>query len=380
VFCSESRGLGHLKRLSSIARELAERHAVLVVTSDSISGDFIRAPVEYVRLPPLVTSDRRSAQNWDQGVFMEGQLDIVLSLRTELLATTFKTYRPHAMITDFFATGRGSELLPHLRYSTEPCLNYLVLRGVLGSDIYAGSRVFSPQAIRMLSRYYQRLLVACDARIFQAAEYQLPEDITRKSINVGYVYTPIDDDLRLAARAARKVRSGTPWVVCAAGSGLSSERLIERCYQLAMLRNDCKFTLVLGPKSRLKLAEGLSLPPHITVRRYEPELEVLLASCDIAIIHGGYNSLLESVYGGASVIVVPNEAEEEQFEHARRLAGIADVCLTDLAGLEQCLESCLARQPLALRGSPPMLDVDGARRIAALVNQDFDSANGREQA
>lgn len=372
AFCSESRGLGHLKRLSVIARRLAEQHSVLVVTSDHGAGELIQPPVEYMRIPPLATSNPNSAEHWDRPVFLDGQLK-VLPLRTELVAAAFRTYRPHVMITDFFPVGRGGELLPHLQNPVERCLNYLVLRGVLGSESYTCSLLFSPPTLRVLSRHYERVFVACDNRVFSASEYNFPDHISRKITNVGYVYTPPDDDLRAVARASRKGQGDTPWIVCAAGSGLSSERLIERCYQLALLREDCKFTIVLGPRSRLKLAEAAARCPHVQLRTYEPQLSVLLSSCDIAIIHGGYNSLLESVYGGAAVIVVPYEAEEEQLEHAKRLSTRSDVRLTSLSDLEVTLDSCIVKHRMQSRACPPNLDVGGADKIAALINHDMES-------
>jgi predicted glycosyltransferase len=370
LFCTESRGLGHLKRLSRIAKRLAEKHSVLVVASGSHIAEFITPPVEYIRIPPLDTSDMSRSIHWDRGAFMQGHLDSVLKLRTDLIEVTFANFKPHAMITDLFAQGRGCELLPHLRSSNGNCLNYLVLRGVIGNASYSTMRVFSPQALTVLSSHYQRLFVACDARVLSTAEYGLPSDVANKSRNVGYVYTPIHAGLRMATRRA-KLHEGQTWIVCAAGSGLSSERLIEHCYKLALKRPDCKFTIVLGPHSRLELDQVVAVPAHINLLTYERHLDVVLGSCDIAIIHGGYNSLLESVCGGASVIVVPNENEDEQNEHAKRLSELADVRLADLDTLEPILSTTICRRSLKSRREQPDLDISGADEIFTLINQDL---------
>ena len=226
IFCSESRGLGHLRRPAQIADALATTHAVLVVTSDLLAGGFLKPPVEFVRLPPLESSDPTRMEHWDRGVFLEGLVDWALLLRTELLAATFRRFCPHAMITDFFANGRGGELLPHLQGSAGKCLNYLVLRGVLGDQAYARERIFSPQARRALALFYKKIFVACDARVLQPREYGLAPELETKCSSVGYVHTPADEKMRAAVRRREGVKSGQLWVVCSAGSRLSSEGLM----------------------------------------------------------------------------------------------------------------------------------------------------------
>jgi predicted glycosyltransferase len=371
IFCAESRGLGHLKRLSGVARRLAEWHSVLFITSERLGGDFLVPPVEYIRLPPLHTSHASSAGQWDRATFLAGGLDGVLQLRTELLRQTFKIYCPHAMITDMFALGRGCELLPHLKESGESCLNYLILRGVLGDERYTRTRVFSPQAVLVLRRHYKRLLVACDRRVFNAAEYGLPSDITAKTENVGYVINQGGLGIRDSVRRSRSVGPEQIWVVCAAGGGLSSEHLLERCLQVALQKSNCRFTIVLGPHSRLALDRSVHLPAHVEIVSHELNLSNLFASCDIAVIHGGYNSLLESACSGVSVLVVPNDGEEEQEKHAGRLSSIADVRVSSLDKLDSDIEQVLRKKAASTARPIPILDTGGADKVCSLIRGDL---------
>ena len=370
IFCAESRGLGHLRRLSVIARSLAQLHSVLIVTSERLAGDFIIPPVEYVRLPPLDTSHPARVRHWDRTTFLD-QLDTVQQLRTELLSRVFEIFRPDAMITDMFALGRGCELLPHLQSLESRCLNYLVLRGVLGDERYIRSRVFSSQSIQVLRRHYKRLLIACDQRVMEAVDYGLPDDLIEKAENVGYVFEPADLPDRDTIRHARSVKPGEVWVVCAAGSGLSSEHLIEHCFEAARHHPHCRFTLVLGPHSRLTLDRSVPIPSHIEIVKHQHQLNLLLGSCDIAVIHGGYNSLLESVCSGASVLVVPNEGEAEQEQHARRLSAIADVRLSSIDTLGFDLERTLKERNHTTARPIPILDKGGADKICSILSDDL---------
>ena len=143
------------------------------------------------------------------------------------------------------------------------------------------------------------------------------------------------------------------------------------CYEIALEREDCRFTIVLGPNSRLREGAQRAVPRHITLCSYVPRLELLLASCDIAIVHGGYNSLIESVYGGATVIVVANQTEEEQREHAKRLSALADVRVADLGNLRHILAGAISNHMIRPLASPIALDIGGAARISASIREDL---------
>lgn len=370
IFCADSRGLGHLTRLAHCATRLAEQHSVLIITSSEILPRVVRPPIEYVRIPPLDTSDVRSSLQLGRGVFMRG-LDRVVELRTKLIKDVFETFSPHAMITDFFALGRGCELLPHLRSSGVLRMNYLILRGVVGGARYCRDRVFSPASIKAIADFYDRIFIACDARVHDAGGYHFSPYIAGKCINVGYVTTPDALPDRAAVRKERGLRDNDTWIVCSAGSGLSSEQMIERCYEVACQMPGYRFTIVTGLRSRLVLKHANQKPDNITLTNYEAGTSDMLASCDIAICHGGYNSMIEGIRGGASVIVVPNAAEDEQREHAKRLSVVANVRLVSCEGLTNALDEVIAKLASKPRKIHPELDVAGADVIAALIGKDM---------
>jgi hypothetical protein len=77
------------------------------------------------------------------------------------------------------------------------------------------------------------------------------------------------------------------------------------------------------------------------------------------------------MYGGATVVVVPNDGETEQMEHARRLAALADVRLTTAETLEGMVAEVLLGRTKKSMTPLVQIDLDGARRISDQVSRDL---------
>lgn len=69
-------------------------------------------------------------------------------------------------------------------------------------------------------------------------------------------------------------------------------------------------------------------PANVHVERYIPQ-SLLLPKCDLAVMHGGYNSVMSAVYAGLPVIVMPLAADQPMNARACARLGMGQVLDVD---------------------------------------------------
>lgn len=133
IYSQDGTGLGHLRRSLNIARALIEREpdcSVLVV-GDSPAIPFF-APfrgLDFLKLPTVVKTGSAEWRN--------GSLTLLvaetLRLRSRLIADTFTSFRPDAVLVDHLPVGARGELKAMLERAARPPrpLLFLGLRDVI---------------------------------------------------------------------------------------------------------------------------------------------------------------------------------------------------------------------------------------------------------
>ena len=234
------------------------------------------------------------------------------------------------------------------------------------------------RAERALASRYDKIFVACDARICDVVrEYQLHDLIAKKLAYVGYVSEAVSEEAIESARHERGIPAGRKWIVCSAGGGTLGESLIKECVRVSKQMSDCFFDIVVGPRSSLRWEYKTSEvfgDGRVRMHRECQHLPMLHAACDVAVISGGYNSLVEAMEGRAAIIVVPTQvqANDEQCLHAGRLAKHVPVRLVQ--GIQDVSEAVTAavnepvRRKSAARDS---ISFDGAETIRKILFQDL---------
>lgn len=383
IFTHDGRGLGHLRRLSLIAKSLQRECAVLIVTGHRSGSWMIPEECEFVHLPSLDSLDFRRSRHWGRQPFWaDGELK-GRSLRKALLEAVFDVFQPHAMILDYLPMGQEGEMFEFiLQKRAEHC--YFILRGVLGDGRALNEQILNAKGRRLLSEFYKRIFVAADARIIDVVEeYALPREIAEKVVYAGYVVDCGLPELRHAMRKERGIPSTAQWVVCSAGGGKYGEDLIENCYDLIDLFPETYFDVVLGPRSRLALAGTKWIDfPRVRILKEDSALATIHAACDVLISRGGYNSMLEGLVGGTSVIAVPIPGDSEQYPHAMRLSKYCAVeVVTDLFQLPVQLEKAL--EAGRSNGTPSclkdLLNINGASVIKEHIMRDLTPASQMPQ-
>jgi predicted glycosyltransferase len=344
IFTHDGRGLGHLRRLGRLGKLLQQHASVLFITGHREASWLVPPECEFIHLPNLDSLDPRRSRQWGRRPFLHDGLSIGRRLRRDIISSTIRQFRPHAIILDYLPLGMDEEMREFLGDLPE-CRKYFIARGILGSPDQVYRDVLTPSAMGALRDVYHAILVMSDSKIIDMTkEYSLDPAISDKIAYVGYAAERVNQTAIDGIRSKRKLPQDAKWVVCTAGGGKEGEALIQRCWEIAQIFPECCFDIVIGSRSRLLVeaeawADGQRIHLVPTETR---ELPLMHASADIVITRGGYNSLMEACMGSARIIVAPIMTDYEQVNHAKRLSPFRDIRVVESLGdLDIALEEYL---------------------------------------
>ncbi|GMT99605.1 glycosyltransferase [Corallococcus caeni] len=371
-------GVGHLRRLSSIARQLQGRFSCLVVTGHRAAAHwFVPEECEYVHLPSWDSLLEAKARYWGREPFVAFDKRRAIRLRREILRGVVRGFQPDAIFVDHLPLGAEEELSTILKNTR--CRKYFVTRGVLNETEDLRRLILGSKAHHYLMTQYDRIFVAADSKVVDfARQYNLPPELRAKTLHTGYVAQGISPELIARARADRGLGDDDVWVVASAGGGQMGERLIAGCLELASKFKNVAFDIVMGPRSKLTWPD-----PHRTVivrerlhlHKEAAHMPYLNASADLVISSGGYNTLQEALQGKANILCFPyrTDLRDEQYQHAVRLQRFVNlkvsVDLSELEGLFARALRELGRHRRADRRDE--LDRAGAANIERIVLADL---------
>ncbi len=296
LYAHDGMGMGHLRRVSRIADTLSANFSTLVLSGMRESAWIVPASSGLVKLPDWDGLSRTRAERLGRQPWVDLKPDETLAFRSRAIFDAARLYRPDALIVDYLPMGQRRELQPLLE--TLPCPRYLVHRGIADAS---DSFCLRGEATREIAAHYDRILVASDKRLGDIA---VADDYCAEAraimSYVGFVTAPPEPP-----------GSGPdPYVVCSAGGGFKAERTMLACLAIARRHPSIPFRIVLGPRSRLKTAD-VDAPPSCDVRQHREDLADLHRDAAVVVTTGGYNSVLEAAFGGAMVIVHPNQSGDD---------------------------------------------------------------------
>jgi predicted glycosyltransferase len=376
-------GVGHLRRLATIAKALQGPVGCLVVTGHRAAAAwFVPDECEYIHLPSWDSLLESKATYWGRRPFVVVDPGEAIQLRKRILNGVVDAFVPDAIFVDHLPLGAHEELADIL--SDTPCLKYLVTRGVLNETENLRKLILGGRASQYLKTHYSRILVASDSRVFDfVRRYNVSAEIRAKAVQTGYVIEHVHDDVIKRTRERRGLRDGDIWVVASAGGGQMGEPLIQGCLELAGVHQDIAFDIVRGPRSGLAWDAGDSVRVvgnDVRFHKESDQMPYLHAAADLVISTGGYNSLLEALQGNARILCFPYRLDprDEQYQHASSLRKFVDLEVSaDLWRLRELFEAALARirsgRSCDRRGE---LDFDGAAFIRRIVLEDLGIGSG----
>lgn len=370
IYVQHLLGIGHLKRAALLARAFAEQGLVVTLASGGPPAPAI-APllsvrgVRLVQLPPASTADLSFKVLLD-----EGGRPVDEAWKRRRCAALLEAWRaaaPRVLVLELFPFGRRQmrfELLPLLGAAhaapRPPCI-VCSLRDILGGQ---RSRERHEETLGLVERFFDHVLVHGDPGVI-SLERTFP-DAPRMAARIEYTGYVVDS-------APPESDAGKGEVIVSAGGGAVGARLLDAALQarpLCTLR-ERGWRMLAGNNMPEEDFRRLAVRSSgVALERSRADFTTLLANCALSISQAGYNSLLETVQARARAVVVPFAGghETEQALRARCFAerGLLEV-LEETALSPPALAAAIDRAVRRPRPAPDAIDLDGARKSAALV-------------
>jgi predicted glycosyltransferase len=330
IYTQDGRGLGHLRRASSLAAEFLRREpgGWVLTISDSPMGTLLHGLPnhDYLKLPSIV----KAGQGDWHPLALPLEFAEVRQLRFRLILEAATAFRPDVLLVDHMPHGAMGELIPSLEALRDgPTRIVLGLRDIIDAPNVVQDRWRTEGAFDALSRYYHQVLVYGSCDVFDLPrQYGWPDELAELVTYCGYVCTSDapDDPRRVRARRLANVPRGK-MIVAMAGGGLDSydlmSTLLDALPDIFAIQPGA-LELVTGPfmpdqqRKELKVqAEGLPVRLRTMVRN--PLSYV--AAADLVVGMAGYNTTTEVLRMGTPALLVPRRGpSSEQRMRARRFA------------------------------------------------------------
>ncbi|MGH6891960.1 MAG: glycosyltransferase family protein [Dongiaceae bacterium] len=360
-------GIGHLRRAATIARALVEAGGEVdfVLGGAPVSGIAPKG-ARVVQLPPAVASDAQFTDLLDQhGDKVD---EAWKARRQQALLAAFDETRPDIVLLEMYPFGRRQfrfELLPLLKRVAESRPKPLVAVSVRDILVDKGRMDRAREAADIVKNHVDKVLVHGDPRLTRfELTFPLAGEIADRLVYTGFVV-----EQQVTAGPAADRDEGE--VLVSAGGGAVGFPLLSAAIRAKRLtrHRQRRWRIVTG--ANLPAAERRELDklaggdPGIAIEGFRPDFGALLATCQLSVSQGGYNTIMELIAARCPSVVVPfaEGGESEQTLRARMLVEREVLSMVDpdflTAGtLAAAIDA--ARPPAALD-----LNLDGARQSAA---------------
>jgi predicted glycosyltransferase len=377
LYSHDGQGLGHARRHLAIARGIVEADptaSVLIATGiEELPKPGLPPNVEVLKLPSL----RKMANGRYESRRLLLAPRETRALRSSLLLTAVKSFRPHVVLADKHPFGASGEFRHALaaarRMGARAALG---LRDIL-DDPATVRREWRPHGLPYaIADHYDEVLIYGERDVFDAAmEYDFPPSLASRSHYCGYVINP-------PPRLDRPRRE-RPLVLATAGAGEDGFHILATFLQ-ASVDAPWQALAVSGPhcppEHSSRLAE-LAAAANAEWHTFVPALESRIASADAVVCMGGYNTIGETLASGVPTVCIPRVVpRREQLIRARAFEklGLLRVITPDALTPER-LRAGLAEALLSTPNTAA-LDFSGAshsaQRLLALADAAIAQMNG----
>ena len=359
-YCQHSVGLGHLARSYVLCAALRERFRVVLLCSGP-PPDALRPPagVQVVTLPPLGVGPDGAFASLDPAF----TLDEAWAARRARMLATLRAVQPALLIVELFPFGRARfrrELVPLLDAAAAiGAVRICSLRDILVTR-RADQRRHDERAAELANAHLDAVLVHSDPSFARLEETFAPR--TRLRVPVHYTGFVVEQNGRPRPRGAH--------VVVSAGGGRVGEPLLSTAARAQPLTG-MPMRLIGGPLLPAQAWRRIAAiaPPGVELRRSVQDLGAELSGARASVSQGGYNTALEVVRSGIPALIVPYATgeEDEQTRRARRLEHRGAVRVLHADQLAPAPLAAEIRRLAGFRPQPAGVDLGGAARSAALL-------------
>ncbi|GJM43779.1 MAG: glycosyl transferase [Gemmatimonadota bacterium] len=321
LYSHDTVGLGHIRRITAVARSIADRDpdCSILILSGSPLADAHSLPqnVDIIKLPAVrkVLNSRYEARRL--GI----SRDSVLALRAGLIQSTVQEFKPELFIVDKVPMGVHGELRAALDTALGiGCRVVLSLRDILDAPDEVARNWKSENAWEAIRKYYDRVLIWGSPEVFDAVrEYDFPADIAAKAEYCGYIAAGEGDEQPALRRPGKRLALAT------VGGGEDGFQLLHTFVRsLQHTRTRFASVVLMGPdlaeehRRELRRLVTTCENPVFAVD-FTRHVDRLLEAADVVVTMGGYNTLCEVLSRGRRAIVVPRvHPRREQLLRAER--------------------------------------------------------------
>ena len=360
-------GIGHLKRAAAVARALVEAGASvdMVLGGAPVSG-IAPAGARVVQLPPAIASDAQFTNLLDD---TGNKVDESWKARRkQTLLAAFEEAKPDIVLLEMYPFGRRQfrfELLPLLDRIAGQYPKPLVAVSVRDILVDKGRMDRAREAADIVKKHVDQVLVHGDPSLTRLdLTFPLAREIADKLTYTGFVV-----ERPIAADPFADREDGE--ILVSAGGGAVGFPLLAAAIRARHLTRHRQrhWRIVTGanlPAADRKELDRLAAgDPGITIEGFRADFGSLLATCQLSVSQGGYNTIMELIATRCPSVVVPfaEGGESEQTLRARMLVERQVLSMVDP---EFLTAGTLAAAIDAVR--PPAelaLNLDGARQSAA---------------
>jgi predicted glycosyltransferase len=357
---------------------------VIVMIAEARQTGWLPMPdgVDFVTLPAL----RKVCNGSIKPRFLEVSNKDIIKLRSRLIRSAIKAFKPDALIVDHLPLGAAGELgttLERLRRHGETrCV--LGLRDVLQDAETVRATWAQPDTANAIRDFYDAIWIYGDRAVYDhLREYGLVEPLASKARYTGY----LDQRVRLEVAGAQggQLLANLPpgrLALCVVGGGSDGGALAE-AFARAELPADMAGLIVTGPymapQARQRLARITQRRARMTLLDFVPEPASLIDRADRVIAMGGYNTICEMLSFEKHALIVPRVRPKlEQWIRAER---IRELGLLEVLHPDKLSPQALAEWLLRDLGPPPpsrsRVDLGGLDRIPALLSDLITRPSGR---
>ena len=317
MYSQDGLGLGHMRRTSSIANQIAQvrSDAAILTMADSQLGQFFETSKnhDYLKLPSIL---KAGPGDW-RAVSLPLPFADVHIMRRELIRSAVLSYQPHILLVDHMPHGAMGELIPTLealRANGTPTRIVLGLRDILDAPEVVRQRWLVEGAYDAIERYYDTVLVYGKREVFDLGEqYGFTPSVAERLRYTGYVCTPQAPryTARVRAKYIPSSDTETKLIVAMAGGGADAYpmmRALLDALPAINARQRSFLALVAGPfmpadQRRDLEVRARGLPARVSMS--VSDTLSYIAAADLTIAMAGYNTTMEILHSGKRAILIP---------------------------------------------------------------------------
>ncbi len=371
IYAHDGRGLGHVSRSVAIGmalRRISPQLKVLLVTGCKFTQELIDSvPLDWVKLPSYETAviDGKSRGKRGNSNYSDHDLG---QLRSKDLLNLLQLYRPKIMLCDHSPQGKHKELQPLLEGERDfQTVFILGVRGVVGNV----SQIASSLSQHLFNEYYKALFWYGDTNILGGQQIdQLYQQFSCNPYACGYVSRLAE--LRKWKKSVSKKKppfAGTVSIPWLGEKSMDFLRILAAALQNIGARYGQWSIFVGYDNDHEELVSKLfETFPFCKLQRPGSGYAEALQNSRIALIYGGYNSLMDVLHLGVPAVVILREmADGEQNLHLRLLQEKLDQQLavySEEEGSVMALTRLLLRQLQLPAGCGHAMRLNGAENAA----------------